>query len=297
MVEIGTLVIVLAGQTADSVLPDGMATWSRAQSIMGNLKTASTGQSVKVDGNNITFGVDYRISPALTLGGLYQMTNSETEASTQDTETELDSGLFMLYGSYLVQPDFYLQGGVGTGKLEFDIDRTVNGDDYSATRNGEKMHWMLAASRRFRLENFDMTVTLDSAYQSIEIDGYRESRGMATYQYLKQEMRTYYVGGNVRFSDSFENELGEVTLAGEIGYQADMSDDTVARAFLLADPATIYEYRMDADDDAQSLSHSNLVLSASLRTEADWLFNASFDFFGYESGTLTGLTILASRAF
>ena len=45
------------------------------------------------------------------------MTNSETEASTQDTETELDSGLFMLYGSYLVQPDFYLQGGVGTGKL------------------------------------------------------------------------------------------------------------------------------------------------------------------------------------
>ena len=52
---------------------------------------------------------------------------------------------------------------------------------------------------------------------------------MATYQYLKQEMRTYYVGGNVRFSDSFENELGEVTLAGEIGYQADMSDDTVAR--------------------------------------------------------------------
>jgi hypothetical protein len=120
---------------------------------------------------------------------------------------------------------------------------------------------------------------------------------MATYQYLKQEMRTYYVGGNVRFSDSFENELGEVTLAGEIGYQADMSDDTVARAFLLADPSTIYEYRMDADDDAQSLSHSNLVLSASLHTEADWLFNASFDFFGYESGTLTGLTILASRAF
>jgi uncharacterized protein with beta-barrel porin domain len=291
------LVNDLAGQTADSVQPEGMATWSRAQSIMGNLKTASTGQSVKVDGNNITFGVDYRISPALTLGGLYQMTNSETEASTQDTETELDSGLFMLYGSYLVQPDFYLQGGVGTGKLEFDIDRTVNGDDYSATRNGEKMHWMLAASRRFRLENFDMTVTLDSAYQSIEIDGYRESRGMATYQYLKQEMRTYYVGGNVRFSDSFENELGEVTLAGEIGYQADMSDDTVARAFLLADPSTIYEYRMDADDDAQSLSHSNLVLSASLRTEADWLFNASFDFFGYESGTLTGLTILASRAF
>ena len=202
------LVNDLAGQTADSVLPEGMAIWSRAQSIMGNLKTAST------------------------------------------------------------------------GKLEFDIDRTVNGEDYSATRNGEKMHWMLAASRRFRLEKFDMTVTLDSAYQ-----------------YLKQEMRTYYVGANVRFSDSFENELGEVTLAGEIGYPADMSDDTVARGFLLADPSTIYEYRMDADDDAQSLSHSNLVLSASLRTEADWRFNASFDFFGYESGTLTGLTILASRAF
>ena len=105
------------------------------------------------------------------------------------------------------------------------------------------------------------------------------------------------VGGNVRFSNSFQNELGEVSLSGEIGYQADMSDDTVARAFLLGDPSTVYEYRMDADDDEQSLSHSNLVLSASLLTETEWLFNASFDFFGYEAGTLTGLTVSASRAF
>lgn len=294
---VSQLVNDLAGLTSDFVLPEGMAVWSRTQSIMGNLQTASSGQSVKVDGNNITFGVDYRYTPELTLGWLYQIANSETKSTSQSAETDLDAGLFMVYGSYLLQPDFYLQGGVGTGKLEFEIDRTVNGDDYSATRDGEKMHWMLAASRRFQLENFDMTMTLDSAYQSIELDGYRESVGMATYQYLRQEMRTYYVGGNVRFSNSFQNELGEVSLSGEIGYQADMSDDTVARAFLLADPSTVYEYRMDADDDEQSLSHSNLVLSASLLTETEWLFNASFDFFGYEAGTLTGLTVSASRAF
>ncbi|CAI8204063.1 MAG: Uncharacterised protein [Alphaproteobacteria bacterium] len=76
-----------------------------------------------------------------------------------------------------------------------------------------------------------------------------------------------------------------------------MSDDTVARAFLLADPSTIYEYRMDADDDAQSLSHSSLVLGASLLTENNWLFNASADFFVYQSGKLTGLTLSASKAF
>ena len=291
------LVNDLAGLTSDFVLPEGMAAWSRTQSIMGNLQTASSGQSVKVDGNNVTFGMDYRYTPELTLGWLYQIANSETKSASQNAETDLDAGLFMVYGSYLLQPDFYLQGGVGTGKLKFEIDRTVNGDDYNAARDGEKMHWMLAASRRFQLENFDMTVTLDSAYQSIEMDGYRESVGMATYQYLRQEMRTYYVGGNVRFSDSFESELGAVSLSGEVGYQADMSDDTVARAFLLADPSTIYEYRMDADDDAQSLSHTNLVLSASLQTETNWLFNASFDFFGYEAGTLTGLTVSAARAF
>ena len=287
----------LANLTSDFVLPEGMAAWSRTQSIMGSLKTASTGQSVDIDGNNITFGLDYRYTPELTLGWFYQRANSESKSMSQNALTDLNSGLFMIYGSYVVKPDVYVQGGVGTGRLEFDIDRTVNGDDYSASRNGDKMHWMLAASQRFRFESFDMTLTLDTAYQSIALDPYRESMGMATYQYLKQEMRTYYIGGNLSFSDSFTNELGEVSLSGEIGFQADMSDDTVARAFLLADPSTIYEYRLDADDDEQSLSHSSLVLGASLLTENNWLFNASADFFVYQSGTLTGLTLSASKAF
>ena len=287
----------LANFTSDFVLPEGMAAWSRTQSIMGSLKTASNEQSVDIDGNNITFGLDYRYTPELTLGWFYQMANSESKSMSQNAETDLDSGLFMVYGSYLVKPDVYLQGGVGTGKLEFDIDRTVNGDDYSASRDGDKMHWMLAASQRFRFESFDMTLTLDTAYQSIALDPYRESMGMATYQYLKQEMRTYYIGGNLSFSDSFTNELGEVSLSGEIGYQADMSDDTVASAFLLADPSTVYEYRMSADDDEQSLSHSSLVLGASLLTENNWLLDASADFFVYRSGTLTGLTLSASKAF
>ena len=88
-----------------------------------------------------------------------------------------------------------------------------------------------------------------------------------------------------------------VSLSGEIGYQPDMSDDTVARAFLLADPSTVYEYRMEAEDEEQSLSHSSMVLGATLRTENNWLFNASANFFVYESGTLTGLTLSASKAF
>jgi hypothetical protein len=287
----------LVNFTSDFVLPEGMAAWSRTQSIMGSLKTSSTEQSVDIDGNNVTFGLDYRYTPELTLGWLYQMANSESQSAGQNAVTDLNTGLFMVYGSYVLGPDTYVQGGVGTGKLEFEIDRTVNGDDYNATRDGEKMHWMLAASQRFRFESFDMTLTLDSAYQSITLDPYRESMGMATYQYLQQEMRTYYIGGNLHFSDSFTNELGDITLSGAIGYQADMSDDTVARAFLLADPSTVFEYRMKADDAEQSLSHSSMVLGATLQTENNWLLNASADFFVYRSGTLTGLTLSASKAF
>lgn len=70
-----------------------------------------------------------------------------------------------------------------------------------------------------------------------------------------------------------------------------------ARAFLLADPNTVYEYRMDADNAAQSMSHSSLVLGARLLTDGGWLFNAGFDFYAYESGILNGLTLSASKAF
>jgi hypothetical protein len=67
----------LVNFTSDFVLPEGMAAWSRTQSIMGSLKTSSTEQSVDIDGNNVTFGLDYRYTPELTLGWLYQMANSE----------------------------------------------------------------------------------------------------------------------------------------------------------------------------------------------------------------------------
>lgn len=67
----------LVNFTSDFALPEGMAAWSRTQSIMGSLKTSSTEQSVNVDGNNVTFGLDYRYTPELTLGWFYQMANSE----------------------------------------------------------------------------------------------------------------------------------------------------------------------------------------------------------------------------
>ena len=162
---LGQMVGDMANYATDFVLPKGMAAWSRSQKIMGNLKTASNNMSVDVDGNNVTFGIDYRYTPELTMGWFYQQAKNETKSMSQNATTELDSGLLMLYGSYILKPDVYVQGGVGVGGLDFDIDRTVNGDDYSATRDGENINWMLATSQRFRLDSFDMTVTLDAAYQ------------------------------------------------------------------------------------------------------------------------------------
>lgn len=54
---------------------------------------------------------------------------------------------------------------------------------------------------------------------------------------------------------------------------------------------------MDADDDNQSLSHSSMVLGAMLETEGGWMLNAGFDFFSYERGSISGVTLSASRAF
>ena len=159
----------------------------------------------------------------LTLGGFYQIAKNETSSTTQNAETELDSDLIMIYASFVLPDDVYLQGGFGIGDLTFDIDRTVNGDDYTASRNGEKLNWILAASRGYEIDGYDVSLTLDAAYQSIKLDAYRESTGMATYQYLRQEMRTYYIGGNFRFSDSFTNDWGNMTVYGQMGYQADIS--------------------------------------------------------------------------
>ena len=283
--------------TSDFIMPDGMAVWSRGQWINGRLETASNAMDVDVKGRNLTFGIDYRLNREITIGSFYQLAKSETESSSQNAETELETGLLMGYISVVPRDDVYLQGGFGLGALDFDIERTVNGDMYTGSRKGDKLHWLLTASQIFQFPDFEMTASVESAYQSISLDGYRESGGMATYQYLPQDMRTYYIGGNLRFAETYSTSVGMLSLSGALGYQADMSDDTVARAYLLADPDTIYQYVMDADEEEQSLSHSSLTLGAMLETEEGWMLTAAFNFFSYHSGSMSGATLSASRRF
>ncbi len=294
---LGALANDYFNNVSEHIMPEGMAVWSRGQWLNGSLRTASNDMKVDVHGRNLTLGVDYRLNREITMGGFYQMAESETETASQNAEAELQTGLFMTYLSFVPRKDIYLQGGLGIGALEFDIERTVNGDLYRGTRDGDKMHWLLSASQIFEFPDFEMTVALDAAYQSISLDGYRESGGTATYQYLPQDMRTYYAGWSLRFAETYETDVGRLSLSGELGYQADMSDDTIADAFLLADPDTVYRYVMDADDKNQSLSHSTMTLEMMLETETGWMLNSGFEFFSYRNGSLSGVNLSASRRF
>ncbi len=278
-------------------LPEGMAVWSRGQWLNGNLETASNDMKVDVHGRNLTLGIDYRLNSEITMGGFYQMAESETETASQNAQTELQTGLFMAYMSIVPRQDIYLQGGLGIGALDFDIERTVNGDLYRGNRDGDKMHWLLSASQIFEFPDFEMTLALDAAYQSISLDGYRETGGSASYQYLPQDIRTYYLGGSLRFAENYETSLGTLSLSGELGYQADMSDDTVADAYLLADPDTIYRYVLDAEDKNHSLSHTTMVLGMMLATDTGWMMNTGFEFFKYRNGSINGINLSASRRF
>lgn len=101
----------------------------------------------------------------------------------------------------------------------------------------------------------------------------------------------------MRFAETYKTHAGLLSLSGELGYQADMSDDTVAEAYLLADPNTIYQYVIDADEKESSLSHSSMTLQMMLETQHGWMLNAGFDFFNYRNGTMSGVTLSASRCF
>ena len=116
---------------------------------------------------------------------------------------------------------------------------------------------------------------------------------------MQQELETLFVGGHERFADQMETPNGQFGYFGELGFQSDISDAGTAHAYALSDMTTLYSYDYETagSDDDYSLSHSSLAFGASLARPDRWQLRSAIKLNHYRSGTITNLTLQASKTF
>jgi hypothetical protein len=294
--DIGTARAVgdIVSDEVDSWLPDGWAVWSRGEVSVGKLKAAETGDNIDIDGNQIAIGADKRVTDKLTLGGFFQTGTSKARFGGH-SETEANS--LTAYGSFILSDKHYLQAALGISDLTIDMRRMTAGDVYEGTRDGSTGHILISAAQTLMIDEVDVLVSVEAGRRRTSLASHTEGLGQDGYHYYAQNVRDDHLGVKLRLNESLDTDYGLLSVIGEVGYRADVSRDSRARMYKLADTTVIYTHDVDRQNGAQSQSHARLSLGASLQRDNGWHYKADTSWQEYSSGYIAGLNISAKYKF
>jgi uncharacterized protein with beta-barrel porin domain len=147
-------------------------------------------ESFDYDGFSITAGADYRVTDELVVGGAFTYSNQETEFdqtinSTSGQEIDGDFYTISAYGSYFLPNDFYIDGVISYGWIDYDatrrivivsetaepsVDETANAD-----YDGNQFAISVGAGRDFYFDEISLSPFFRLAYLDADIDAYTET--------------------------------------------------------------------------------------------------------------------------
>jgi uncharacterized protein YhjY with autotransporter beta-barrel domain len=171
------------------------------------------GSGVDIDHTTIGIsgGFDYRFSDSFVAGLGIGYGRDRTDIGNNGTESEAQAFSAAVYSSFEPFENFFLDGLVGGGTLNFDSRRfvTANGEFATGERSGTQVFGSLTAAYEIREETW-----LVSPYGRLEfsrswLDGYSESGGgIYGLTYGSQTVDTFSGVLGIRANKSFEMDWG-----------------------------------------------------------------------------------------
>ena len=278
----------------DSWLPDGWAVWSRGEVSVGKLKAAQTDADIDIEGNHFALGADKRIDEQLTLGGFLQSGKAKAQVHSSN-ETKAISAV--LYGSFILSDEHYLQAAIGYSSLDIDMQRISAGVEYAGSRSGDSTHLLVSAARRLSVDFADVFLAVEAGSQTSELDAYKEKDGPRAYHYMAQRIRHNHIGVRARLNETYDLDFGALKLTGELGYQNDLSKSGKAQAYLASDEMLIFTHDVGDNNAALSSSHGMVSFGADLTNDQGWTYSAKGRLRNYKTGNIASVNLQAAYRF
>ncbi len=277
------------GGGSDASAP-GLALWSGGAVNFGSSDANASVRGLDFTTSGVTFGGDYRLSPAFALGAGVGYGHDDTDVGNHGSRSTADSYTAAFYASY--HPGAaYVDGLVGYQWLSFDSLRYVtdDGNRVSGSRNGDQFFASLSAGYDYRHDKLLITPygRLDLAHATL--DAYTE-HGDAIYalDYRNQTVKTTTTSLGVHLDYQTETGYGSFAPHLRLEYQHDFQgagQATMSYADLLGGPlyrATLNQWGQD---------RGLIGIGASLQTPNLWTLRAEYEYL-FGSGTQQTQSIL-----
>ncbi|BCL76177.1 hypothetical protein JHS3_19130 [Jeongeupia sp. HS-3] len=186
-------------------------------------RDAVTGQDkFRFSTDGISVGSDYRVNDLLSVGVGGGFSRDVSDVGSNGSKSEGRSGTVALYASLRPTETLFVDGVLGYGWLNFDLDRyiTDSGANASGSRNGRQLFGLLAAGYEYRNGSWLVSPYGRLDMMSATLDGYTESApGVSALTYAGQDVRMSSGKLGVRGETSFDLDFGRLTPRMRVEYQ------------------------------------------------------------------------------
>ena len=225
-------------------LEDDWLFWSEGSISVGRVGETSTSSFKEIDTNAITIGWDKKIDQKKIHGYAITYTKDDVKVGDNGSTLDVESYSFSTYATFHRKENSYVEGILGTSKLDLRNKRVKNNNSLKGDRNGKQffgsIHYINTISNE--KVNISPNLRLDLSYT--KLTDYTET-GSNAISYDKQTVETAGIFGGFTFNkEVFKDDYIIRPSAGfELGL--DLSPNSDISLNYVSDPNTKYTKSID----------------------------------------------------
>ncbi len=148
---------------------------------MGNLGGNPWTRSFEFNNQNVTLGADYRFTDQLVAGVAFNYTHNSTTYTRSAGQSETDTYMGALYGSYYLPEDFYVDWLANYGGNNYSLSRRYAYAGFIGQTSGNpgsnQFSFALNGGKEFHWQEWLISPFMRWEYINMHIDGYQEQGG------------------------------------------------------------------------------------------------------------------------
>ena len=225
-------------------LEDDWLFWSEGSISVGRVGETSTSSFKEIDTNAITIGWDKKIDQKKIHGYAITYTKDDVKVGDNGSTLDVESYSFSTYATFHRKENSYVEGILGTSKLDLRNKRVKNNNSLKGNRNGKQffgsIHYINTISNE--KVNISPNLRLDLSYT--KLTDYTET-GSNAISYDEQTVETAGIFGGFTFNkEVFKDDYIIRPSAGfELGL--DLSPNSDISLNYVSDPNTKYTKSID----------------------------------------------------
>ncbi len=225
-------------------LEDDWLFWSEGSISVGRVGETSTSSFKEIDTNAITIGWDKKIDQKKIHGYAITYTKDDVKVGDNGSTLDVDAYSFSTYATFHRKENSYIEGILGTSRLDFKNKRVKNNNSLTGDRNGKQFFGSIHYINTISKENINISPNLRLDLSYTKLTDYTET-GSNAINYHEQTVETAGIYGGFTFNkEVFKDDYIIRPTAGfELGLDLSPSSDVSLN--YVSDPNTKYTKSID----------------------------------------------------